>query len=95
VNKRSQNVASRNELGRLPLQQQISLNILKFWIELENQPFDCIAKLCLIISDKMAQEYKSGLINEINSFCTNLGLDKTSISLNDPSIFLSKADRHI
>ena len=46
VNKRSPNAASRNELGRLPLKLQISLNILKFWIQLENQPTDRIAKLC-------------------------------------------------
>ena len=37
----------------------------KFWIHLENQPPDSIAKLCLNISDKMAEENKSGLINKI------------------------------
>ena len=38
LNKRSPNVASRNELGRLPLNLQITMNIFKFWIHLENQP---------------------------------------------------------
>ena len=40
------------------------MNIFKFWIHLENQPPDSIAKLCLNISDKMAEENKSGLINK-------------------------------
>ena len=90
VNKRSPNVASRNELGRLPLKVQISLNILKFWIHLENQPTDSIAKLCLIISNKMAEENKTGLINKINYFCENFDINKTSINLNDPFSFISK-----
>ena len=50
LNKRSPNVASRNELGRLSLNLQITMNILKFWIHLENQPPDSIPKLCLNIS---------------------------------------------
>ena len=51
LNKRSPNVASRNELGRLSLNLQITMNIFKFWIHLENQPPDSIAKLCLNISE--------------------------------------------
>ena len=90
VNKRSPNVASRNELGRLPLKLQISLNILKFWIHLENQPTGNIAKLCLIISNKMAEENKTGLINKIYYFCTNFDINKASINLNDPFSFISK-----
>ena len=74
---------------------QISLNILKFWIHLENQPTDSIAKLCLIISDKMAEENKTGLINKINYFCTNFDIEKTSINLNNPSTFMSKVKRSI
>ena len=81
-----------NEQGRLPLKLQISLNILKFWIHLENQPTDSIAKLCLIISNKMAEENKTGLINKINYFSTNFDIDKTSINLNDPSTSMSKVN---
>ena len=50
LNKRSPNVASRNELRRLSLKLQITMNTLKFWIHLKNQPPDSIAKLCLNIS---------------------------------------------
>ena len=61
LNKRSPNVASRNELGSLSLNLQITMNIFNFWIHLENQPAESIAKLFLNISDKMAEENKSGL----------------------------------
>ena len=56
------------------------MNIFKFWIHLENQPPNSIAKLCLNISDKMAKENKSGLINEINLLSTQLNIPKQSVS---------------
>ena len=90
VNKREPNVASRNDLGRLSL-LQISMNIPKFWIHLENQPTDSIAKHCLNLSDKMANEKKTGLINKINLLCAQLNLDKNSIDFHNPSSFLLKA----
>ena len=43
LNKRSPNVASRNELGRLSLNLQITMNIFKFCIHLENQSPDSFA----------------------------------------------------
>ena len=49
----------------------ITMNIFKFWIPLEqDSPPDSIAKLCWNISDKMAEENKSGLMNKINLLCT-------------------------
>ena len=56
----------------------------------QNQPTDSIAKLWLTISNKMAEENKTGLINKINYFCTNFDINKTSISLNDPFSLISK-----
>lgn len=50
------------------------MNIFKFWIHLENQPPDSIAKLCLNKSDKMAKENKSGLINKIDLLSTQLDM---------------------
>ena len=94
LNKRSPNVASRNELGRLSLKLQITMNILKFWIHLENQPPD-IAKLCLNISDKMAQENRSGLINNINLLCTQLNINKKSVNFKNSSAFLLKAENKL
>ena len=95
LNKRSPNVASRNELGRLSLNVQITMNIFKFWIHLENQPPDSIAKLCLNISDKMAEENKSGLINKINLLYTQLNINKQSVNFKKPSAFLSKAENNL
>ena len=95
LNKRSPNVASRNELGRLSLNLQITMNIFKFWIHLENQPPDSIAKLCLNISDKTAAGNKSGLINKINLLCTQLNINKQSVNFKNPSIFLSKAENNL
>ena len=47
VNKQCPNVAVRNELKRLFLNLTIDINILKFWIHLQNLPDDNIAKRCL------------------------------------------------
>ena len=38
VNRQCPNVACRNELGRYPLEELTDLNVIKFWIHLENQP---------------------------------------------------------
>ena len=95
VNRRALNVASRNDLGRLSLKLQISMNILKFWIHLENQPTDSIAKQCLIISDKMANDKKTGLINKTNLLCAQLNIDGNSIDFHNPTSFLSKAEKSL
>ena len=93
LNKGSPNVASRNELGRLSLNLQITMNIFKFWIHLENQPPDSIAKLCLNI--KMAEENKSGLINKINLLSTQLNIHKQSVNFKNPSTFLSEDENNL
>lgn len=72
------------------------MNIFKFWIHLENQPPDSIAKLCLNKSDKMAKENKSGLINKIDLLSTQLDIHKQSVfNFKNPSTFLSKAENNL
>ena len=44
VNKQCPNVAARNKLGRLSLKLTIDINILKFWIHLQNLPDDWYRK---------------------------------------------------
>ena len=61
---------------------QFAMDIFKFWIHLENQPPDSIAKLCWNIWYKMAQESKSGLINETNLLCMQLNVNKQSVNFN-------------
>ena len=47
------------------------------------------------ISDKMAEENKSGLINKINLLCTQLNINKQSVNFKNPSTFLSKAENNL
>ena len=75
--------------------RSLAVLVVKFWIHLENQPPDSIAKLCLSISDKMAQENKSGLINKINLLCTQLNINKKSVNFKNPSAFLLKAKNNL
>ena len=72
-----------------------SFQVFKFWIHLENQPPDSIAKLCLNISDKTAEENKSGVINKMNLLCTQLNINKQSVNFKNPSTFLSKAENNL
>ena len=53
-----------------------------FWIHGENQPLDSSAKLCLNISDEMAEENKSGLINKLNLLCTQRNNNIQSVNFN-------------
>ena len=78
--------------GYLECQQNHwQVSFFKFWIHLENQPPDSIAKLCLNISDKTAEENKSGVINKMNLLCTQLNINKQSVNFKNPTTFLSKA----
>ena len=62
VNKRCPNVAYRNEFGRLPLKEITNVNIIKFWIHLENKQDDNYAEHCLKISKDMAEKNRTSLI---------------------------------
>ena len=69
VNKQCPNVACRNELGRLSLKELADLNVLKFWIHLENQPGDSIAKQCLKISQRnLLTKIRSALYKKKTTF---------------------------
>jgi len=56
INRKVPNVVARNETGRLSLKLNILLRIIKFWILLESLPENNIAKQCLIISNRLANE---------------------------------------
>ena len=43
----------------------------------------------------MAEENKSGLINEINLLSTQLNIDKQSVNCKNPSTFLSNAENNL
>ena len=71
LNRRAANVVARNETGRLPLKLNILLRIIKFWIHLESLPENSIAKQCLIMSNKLANETKSSFMLTVNEIIHN------------------------
>lgn len=95
VNKRSPNVATRNELGRLPLKLQISMNILKYWIHLEKLQKNSIANLCLGISNRLAEENKQCLVSKVNTLCDNNNINKTIINVDNPFCEMRKIQNSI
>ena len=90
VNKQCPNVACRNELGRLPLKELTDLNILKFWIHLENQPEDSIARQCLTIWKELANKNQVCFAQKVNKLCETSNLNTANLAKNDPSSFLSQ-----
>ena len=81
-----------DELGRLSLKLTIDINILKFWIHLQNLPDDDIARQCLHLSKDMAEKNQPG-ISQIKiktlcdeySLCSNLQCRSKSVqSFNQP-----------
>ena len=74
--KQCPNVARRNELRRLPRKEITNVNIIKFWIHLENKQDDYYAKQCLQISKDMAEKNQMSLMKIVNTLCN------TRISVN-------------
>jgi len=69
VNAQCVNVATRNELGRLPVKLAIETSIIKFWIHLQGLPENNIAKQCLKLSREMADKNQTGLTQKIYQLC--------------------------
>ena len=84
-NKRCPNVACRNELGRLPLKELADLHVLKFWIHLENQPEDSIAKQCLKTSKEFADKNQVSLVQKVNNLCTTSNFNTANFAENNYS----------
>ena len=53
----------------LSLKLTIDINILKFWIYLQNLPDDDIAKQCLQLSKDMAEKNQPGISQKIKTLC--------------------------
>ena len=70
-----------NELGRLPRKEITNVNIIKFWIHLENKQDDYYAKQCLQISKDMAEKNQMSLMKIVNTLCNNPNLSE--LYLND------------
>ena len=86
------NAACRNELGRLPLKGLIEINVIKFWLHLENLPDDNIAKQSLQISKELSLKNLFSFTQKIDKLCERYKINISN--LNDNSncsklIFLS------
>ena len=88
VNKHCPKVACRNEIGRLPLKEITNVNIIKFWIHLENKQDDHYAKYCLQISKDMAEKNQMSLIKEVNTLCNNSYLNELYLNDNNSSTYV-------
>jgi len=64
ANKQCPNVATRNELGRLPIKLAVETSIIKFWIHLQSLPENDIARQCLQLSKEMADKNQTGLMQK-------------------------------
>ena len=73
-----------NELGRLPRKEITNVNIIKFWIHLENKQDDYYAKQCLQISKDMAEKNQMSLMKIVNTLCNNPNLSE--LYLNDKKL---------
>ena len=89
VNKQCPHVATRNELGRLPLKLAIETSVLKFWIHLQSLPENNIAKQCLQLSKEMANKTETGLIHKINQLCNKYNSSSITLNENNGKLFAS------
>ena len=88
VNKQCPKFACRNEIGRLPLKEITNVNIIKFWIHLENKQDDHYAKYCLQISKDMAEKNQMSLIKEVNTLCNVSYLNELYLNDNNSSTYV-------
>ena len=95
VNKQCANVATRNELGRLPIKLAIETSIIKFWIHLQSLPENNIAKQCLQLSKEMADKNQSGLMQKIEQLCIKYNSSSITLNENNEKRFISHIKQNI
>ena len=88
VNRQCPNVAYRNEFGRLPLKKITNVNIIKFWIHLENKQDDNCAEHCSKISIDMAEKNQTSLMKKVNTLCKNSNLNELYLNDNNSSTYI-------
>ena len=95
VNKQCPNVATRNELGRLPLKLAIETSVIKFWIHLQSLPENNISKQCLQLSKEMADKTETGLVHKINQLCNKYNSSSITLNENNGKLFASHIKQNI
>ena len=82
VNKRCLNATCRNELGRLPLKGLIEINVIKFWLHLENLPDENIAKQSLQISKELSVKNQFSFTQKIDKLCERYKINISNLNNN-------------
>ena len=90
VKKQCSNAACRNELERLLLREITNTNVIKFWIHLENQPEDSIAKECLQISKGLADKNKKSTTLKVTDLCKKSNLNILNLTENNSLSSISR-----
>ena len=88
MNRQCPNVAYRNEFGRLQLKKITNVNIIKFWIHLENKQDDNYAEHCSKISKDMAEKNQTSLMKKVNTLCKNSNLNELYLNDNNSSTYI-------
>ena len=70
-----------HELGLLPRKEITNVNIIKFWIHLENKQDDYYAKQCLQISKDMAEKNQISPMKNVNTSCNNSNLNELYLNV--------------
>ena len=95
VNKQCANVATRNELGSLPIKLAIETPIIKFWIHLQGLPENNIVKQCLQLSKEMADKNQNGLMQKSDQFCIKYNSSSMTLNENNEKLFKSHIKQNI
>ena len=95
VNKQCRNVATRNELGRLPVKFAIETSIIKSWIHLQGLPENNIAKQCLQLSKEMAHKNQTVLMQKIDQLCIKYNSSSMTLNENNEKPFTSHTKQNI
>ena len=73
----------------LSLKLTIDINILKFWIHLQNLPDDIIAKQCLQLSKDMAEKNQPGISQKIKTLCDEYSSRSMILNENNGKTFIT------
>jgi len=95
VNKQCVNVATRNELGRLPVKVAIKNSTIKFWIHLHGLTENNIAKQCLQLSREMVDKNQTGLMQNVDQLCIKYNTSPTKLNENNEKLFTSHVKQNI
>ena len=79
----------------LSLKLTIDINILKFWIHLQNLPNDDIAKQCLQLSKDMAEKNQRGISQKIKTLCDEYSSRSMILNENNGKTLISSVAQNL